>query len=195
VAMDGGMPNVRGEGWKGLRVGGLGRIARPSARNPVTGDVLDLARTGANSHGAHLGGPAIFGQPVWALAKARRRSQAADTVVLGDGAACPTVLDPWVREIWSLARDPFSDCVRMVDWYQAKQHRAPVASPRHGKARPPPNNGSKTTQPPCLETTPSGWRAGSIVTPKANARPPKRCLPRPVPFVTTNAECSTSNAA
>jgi hypothetical protein len=84
LAMDGGMLPVRGEGFKELKVGGLGRIELAPARDPVTGDLLELARMVDNSYVAHLGGPATFGQQVWAEAKARRWSHAADTVVLGD---------------------------------------------------------------------------------------------------------------
>jgi hypothetical protein len=103
VAMDGGMLPIRGEGWKELKVGGLGRIVLAPARDPETGDLLELARTVNNSYVAHLGGPAVFGQQVWAEAKARGWSQAADTVVLGDGA-------PW---IWNLAGEHSTTACRL----------------------------------------------------------------------------------
>jgi hypothetical protein len=126
LAMDGGMVPIRGEGWKELKVGGIGRIVLGPARDPETGDVLELARTVDNSYVAHLGGPATFGQQVWAEAQARRWSQAAETVVLGDGA-------PW---IWNLAGEHFYDSVQIVDWYHAKEHLSQAANLLHGEGTP-----------------------------------------------------------
>jgi len=126
VAMDGGMVPIRGEGWKELKVGGIGRIVLAPARDPETGDLLALARTVDNSYVAHLGGPEPFGQQVWAEARARRWSQAADTVVLGDGA-------PW---IWNLAAEHFYDSVQIVDWYHAKEHLSQAANLLHGEGTP-----------------------------------------------------------
>jgi hypothetical protein len=126
LAMDGGMVPIRGEGWKELKVGGVGRIVLGPARDPETGDVLELARTVDNSYVAHLGGPETFGQQVWAEAKARGWSQAADTVVLGDGA-------PW---IWNLAGEHFYDSVQLVDWYHAKEHLSQAANLLHGEGTP-----------------------------------------------------------
>jgi hypothetical protein len=126
VAMDGGMLPVRGEGWKELKVGGLGRIVLAPARDPETGDVLELARTVDNSYVAHLGGPETFGRQVWAEAQARHWSHAAETVVLGDGA-------PW---IWNLAGEHFYDSVQIVDWYHAKEHLSQAAHLLHGEGTP-----------------------------------------------------------
>ena len=96
------------------------------ARDPGTGDVLKLARTLDNSYVAHVGGPAVFGQQVWAEARARRWSQAAETVVLGDGA-------PW---IWNLAGAHFYESVQIVDWMHAKQHLSQAAHLIHGEGTP-----------------------------------------------------------
>jgi hypothetical protein len=126
VAMDGGMISIRGEGWKELKVGGIGRIQLRWARDPVTQERLALAQTVENSYVAHLGGPAIFGQHVWAEAQARRWSQAVDTVALGDGA-------PW---IWNLVGEHFYDSVQIVDWYHAKQHLSQAANLIHGENTP-----------------------------------------------------------
>lgn len=126
ATMDGGMIHLRGEGWKELKVGGIGQIELAPSRDPLTGDVLDLAHTVANTYVAHLGGPGVFGQQLWAEAKARRWSQAAETVVLGDGA-------PW---IWNLAGEHFYDSAQVVDWYHAKQHLAQAANLIHGDGTP-----------------------------------------------------------
>ena len=126
ATMDGGMIHLLGEGWKELKVGGIGQIELAPSRDPLTGDVLDLAHTVANTYVAHLGGPEVFGQQLWAEAKARRWSQAAETIVLGDGA-------PW---IWNLAGEHFYDSVQVVDWYHAKQHLAQAANLIYGEGTP-----------------------------------------------------------
>jgi hypothetical protein len=126
LALAGGMVPIRGEGWKELKVGGVGRIVLAPGRDPETGDVLDLARTVDNSYVAHLGGPATFGQQIWTEAQARHWSQAAETVVLGDGA-------PW---IWNLAGEHFYDSVQLVDWYHAKEHLSQAAHLIHGEGTP-----------------------------------------------------------
>ena len=126
ATMDGAMIHIRSEGWKELKVGGIGRIQLAPTRDPLTGDWVELARTLDNTYVAHLGGPTIFGQQLWAEAKARRWSQAADTTVLGDGA-------PW---IWNLADEHFYDSLQTVDWYHAKQHLAQAGNLIHGEGTP-----------------------------------------------------------
>jgi hypothetical protein len=126
VAVDGGMLHLRGEGWKELKVGGIGRIELQPGRDPVTGETVALAHMVANTYVAHLGGPQLFGQQLWAEARARGWSRAADTVVLGDGAA-------W---IWNLAAEHFYDSVQIVDWYHAKEHLCQAANLIHGEGAP-----------------------------------------------------------
>ena len=126
ATMDGAMLHIRGEGFKELKVGGIGKIELAPTRDPITGDKLELARTIENTYVAHLGGPEIFGQQLWAEAQARQWSRAIETVVLGDGA-------PW---IWNQARDHFYDSIQIVDWYHAKQHLAQAAHLIHGEGTP-----------------------------------------------------------
>jgi hypothetical protein len=126
VMMDGAMLHIRGEGWKELKVGGIGKIVLGPTRDPITGDVLELAHTIDNTYVAHLGGPEVFGLQVWAEAKARHWSRAIETVVLGDGA-------PW---IWNQAADHFYDSRQIVDWYHAKTHLAQAANLIHGEGSP-----------------------------------------------------------
>jgi hypothetical protein len=118
VALDGGMLHVRGEGWKELKVGCRGQIVVRPTRDPATGDVLPLAHTVAQTYVAHLGGPEVFGQQLWAEAHRRHWNQEAETVALGDGA-------PWV---WNLVDHYFYDSQQVVDWYHAKQHLAQAAN-------------------------------------------------------------------
>jgi hypothetical protein len=118
ATLDGAMIPIRREGWKELKVGGIGKIELAPTRDPITGDMLELAHTIENTYVAHLGGPELFGQQLWAEAKAQHWSQAAETVVLGDGAG-------W---IWNQAAEHFYDSVQIVDWYHAKQHLAQAAA-------------------------------------------------------------------
>jgi len=62
----------------------------------------------------HLGGPAF---KLAMEAQARRWSQAAQSAVVGDGAA-------W---IWNLAARDYPDAAHIVDWYHAKQHLCAAA--------------------------------------------------------------------
>jgi hypothetical protein len=117
VAMDGGMMNIRGEGWKELKVGSVFRVEVGHIRDEQTGDWIEAAHAVENSHVGHLGGPEKFGEMMWAEADRRGWDQAADTQVLGDGA-------PW---IWNLAMDYFYAGRQAVDWYHAKEHLATVA--------------------------------------------------------------------
>ena len=126
ATMDGAMIHIRGEGWKELKVGGIGKIQLGPTKDPVTGEMLDLAHTIENTYVAHLGGPVVFGQQLWAEARARRWSQAADSVVLGDGA-------PW---IWNLASEHCYDSRQGVDWYHAKGHLALASNLVHGEGTP-----------------------------------------------------------
>jgi len=75
----------------------------------------DVGHAVQNTYVAHLGGPEVFGQKVWAEAQRRQWTQAWDTEVLGDGA-------PW---IWNLADDHFYASLRVVDWYHATEHLGP----------------------------------------------------------------------
>lgn len=75
---------------------------------------------------AHLGGPEEFGQKLWAEAKRRQWTKAADTQVVGDGAV-------W---IWNLALEHFYDSRQIVDWYHGKQHLAHAAELLHGEGTP-----------------------------------------------------------
>ena len=123
AAMDGGMVNLREEGWKELKVGCVFAIRLQPTRDQHTGEIVDLAHAVANTYVAHLGGPAVFGETLWAEARRRHWMQARETVVLGDGAV-------W---IWNLAADQFFTSRQVVDWYHAKLHLTQAASALHGE--------------------------------------------------------------
>jgi hypothetical protein len=112
AALDGGMLNVREEGWKELKVGTIFEIAHGVAPDPVTQEPVPEAHAVQNSYVAVLGGPAAFGRAVWAEAVRREFPEAADSIMLGDGAA-------W---IWNLTAEHFGMSRQVVDWYHAKEH-------------------------------------------------------------------------
>lgn len=126
VALDGGMLHIRGEGWKELKVGCVGQVVVRPTQDPATGDVVPLAHTVHQTYVAHLGGPDVFGQQLWAEAHRRHWSRAVETVALGDGAA-------W---IWNLVGHYFYDSQRLVDWYHAKAHLALAANLIGGEGTP-----------------------------------------------------------
>jgi hypothetical protein len=123
VAMDGGMVHIREEGWKELKVGCVFAIQQQPTRDKHTGETVDLAHAVSNTYAAYLGGPAVFGDLLWAEARQRRWMQARQTIVLGDGA-------PW---IWNLAADKFFTSRQVVDWYHAKLHLTHAATALQGE--------------------------------------------------------------
>jgi hypothetical protein len=123
VSMDGGMVHLRDEGWKELKVGCVFEIEVRPTWDRKTKEWMELAHAVDNSYIAHLGGPELFGQMVWAEAQARRWEQALDTQVVGDGA-------PW---IWNLAGEHFYDSRQVVDWYHATEHLGVAAKLLHGE--------------------------------------------------------------
>lgn len=117
VAMDGSMIHILKEGWKELKIGCVFDVEVRPTLEKETGERVDLAHAVNNSYVAHLGGPEILGQMVWAESSRRGWERAADTQVLGDAAV-------W---IWNLAAEHFYDSHQVVDWYHAAEHLAAVA--------------------------------------------------------------------
>jgi len=136
AALDGGMVHIRHEGWKELKVGGVGEIELQTRRDPVTGDRVEWAHSVRHTYVAHLGGPEIFGQQVWAEAYARGWHRAADTAVLGDGA----------KWIWNLAKEHFYTSAQIVDWYHALQHLWLAANLLYGEGTPAAKNWLKAQE-------------------------------------------------
>lgn len=111
-AMDGGMINVREEGWKELKVGTIFEIELQPERDPLTQETTLQAHAVQNSYVGVLGGPETFGQSFWAEAVRREFPEAGDSIILGDGA-------PW---IWNVTGEHFATSRQVVDWYHAKEH-------------------------------------------------------------------------
>lgn len=117
VALDGALIYIREEQWKELKIGDVFDIAVKPTRDAETGEVVDLAHAVNNRYVAHLGGPEVLGELLWAEARCCGWEQAQDTIVLGDGAV-------W---IWNQAALHFGRSHQLVDWYHAKQHLTEAA--------------------------------------------------------------------
>lgn len=117
VSMDGGMVNIRDEGWRELKVGAVFDIAIRLERNPHTQQLDEMAH-GVNVHyTAVLDTKERFTPALWALAVERDVPTARERAVIGDGAA-------W---IWNVAEDVSPDGRQIVDWFHAVQHLADAA--------------------------------------------------------------------
>lgn len=112
VGIVGAQIHIRQEGWKELKVGCLFDIEVRSSFEPETQEWLEQGHAVNNSYLAHLGGPEIFGQMIWAAAQQRGWEHHYDTQAIGDGA-------PW---IWNLVQRHFYDSRQTLDYYHATEH-------------------------------------------------------------------------
>jgi hypothetical protein len=118
VSMDGGMVNIRGEGWKEFKAGTVYDIQQRWERDPQTRELVQVP------HGVHIGYTAFLGNPqefapaLWRLAVDHDIPHADDSAVTADGAE-------W---IWNLAADLFPDSTQIIDWCHACQHLALAAT-------------------------------------------------------------------
>jgi hypothetical protein len=118
ISLDGGMVNIRGEGWRELKVGTVFDVEMRRERNPQTQELEAMAH-GVNTHyTAVLGSRDDFTPALWALAVAQDVPTAKDRAVVGDGAS-------WV---WSVAEDVCPDGWQIVDWFHAVQHLVDAAT-------------------------------------------------------------------
>lgn len=115
VSMDGGMVNVRGEGWKELKVGLVADI--PAVSDTAEDGQVHLTKL---QYRAVVGDVGLFAAVLWALAVVNAIPYAGLVVVTADGAA-------W---IWRLCADLFPCAVQVVDWFHAVQHLAQAAQAR-----------------------------------------------------------------
>lgn len=126
VSMDGTMVYIRDEGWKELKVGCTFDIKVFPTWDKETQEWEELAHAVNNRYVAHLGGPEVLGQKLWADAKQRGWEGAKDKQAIADGA-------PW---IWNVIQDYFYDARQGIDWYHALEHLADVATVLHGEQTP-----------------------------------------------------------
>ena len=123
VAMDGGMINIREEGWKELKVGCIFDIETRPEPDVYTEEIVDTGHAIDMSYVTHLGGPEQFGRGLWREAERRGWEHARETEALGDGAA-------W---IWNQVQDHFYTSHQVVDWYHGADHLAVAARSLHGE--------------------------------------------------------------
>jgi len=126
VAMDGWMIRLRQEEWKEVKSGCIFRVLAGEKTDPLTREPIEVGKATALSYTAYLGGPEPFGQKIWAEAKQRGWTRAADTQAIGDGAV-------W---IWNLVTEHFYDSVQVVDWYHAKSHLVAAGQGVYGQNSP-----------------------------------------------------------
>lgn len=112
LSMDGGMVNVRGEGWKELKVGLVADLPQFKAA-AVDGQVHLTNVRYCGVVGDVLAFEAVF----WSLAVKEAIPYAGLVVVTADGAA-------W---IWRLCADYFPCAAQVVDWFHACQHLSQAA--------------------------------------------------------------------
>ena len=126
VSMDGGMMNIRGEGWKEFKTGAVYEITTTTRPDPQTGEAVVVARGEHMAYRAVLGDVPTFASAFWPLAVQRGVPQAANLATTADGAE-------W---IWNVTDDLFPQSVQIVDWYHATQHLALAATALYPKDEP-----------------------------------------------------------
>lgn len=117
VSMDGGMVNIRGQGWRELKVGAVFEVETRRERNPQTQELDEMAHGVDVHYTAVLGSKDAFSPALWALAVQQALPTARTRSVVADGAV-------W---IWELAEDICPDGVQVVDWFHAVQHLSDAA--------------------------------------------------------------------
>lgn len=117
ISLDGGMVNIRGEGWKEFKVGVIFDVEQRLERDDRTGELVERAHGVNMAYTAVLGAVEQFAPALWAVAVTHHVPHAADSSVSADGAE-------W---IWNLVADYFPDSIQIIDWYHAAQHLASAA--------------------------------------------------------------------
>ena len=114
VSMDGGMVNIRDEGWKEFKVGATYDVEPRVLLDPITQDPVEHTRAQNIRYTAVLGSVDEFRPAMWTLAWEQNLFNATQSSVTADGAE-------W---IWNLTGDFFPDSTQIVDWYHACEHLA-----------------------------------------------------------------------
>jgi len=117
LSMDGGLVNIRQEGWKELKVGLIGNVVsddRPDA------SVIPEVHTVPLVYTAVLGDVEAFAPVLVRAAQTHGFFEAPQSSIPADGAS-------W---IWGVADCHFPHSIQIVDWYHARQHLADAAHAR-----------------------------------------------------------------
>lgn len=118
ISLDGGMVNIRGEGWKEFKVGAVFNVEQRWERDPSTRELMQVPHGVGMVYTAVLGSVTEFVPALWHLAVEQHIPQTDETSVTADGAE-------W---IWNLTLDLFPDSLQIVDWFHACQHLALAAA-------------------------------------------------------------------
>ena len=118
ASLDGGMVNIRQQGWKEIKVGAVYDVVLRLEYDKRTEEYAELAHAQNIAYTAVLGDVAHFAPALWALAVDQQMPTARASSVTADGAE-------W---IWNLADDLFPDSRQGVDWFHACQHLSDAAS-------------------------------------------------------------------
>jgi hypothetical protein len=117
LSMDGGMVNIRQEGWKELKVGLIGNVV---SDDPPDSSVIPEVHTVPLVYTAVLGDVEAFAPVLVQAAQAHGFFEATPSSIPADGAT-------W---IWGIADRHFPQSTQIVDWYHARQHLADAAQAR-----------------------------------------------------------------
>lgn len=117
LSMDGGMVNIRHEGWRELKVGAVFDVEKRLERNPQTHQLDEMAHGVNVNYTAVLGSKEAFKPALWALAVQHDLPTARNRSVVADGAL-------W---IWDVAEDVCPDGAQVVDWFHAVEHLSEAA--------------------------------------------------------------------
>lgn len=118
VSIDGGMVNIRQQGWKAMKVGAVYDVVLSLEYDKHSDEYAEFAHADNIAYTAVLGDVAAFAPALWALAVQENVPTAHTSSVTSDGAE-------W---IWNLVGDLFPDSCQIVDYFHALQHLALAAA-------------------------------------------------------------------
>lgn len=117
LSMDGGMVNIRGEGWKEFKMGAIFDVEHRLERDQHTHELVERPHGVNIAYTAVLGSVEHFAPVMWALAVEHQLPLALDSSVTSDGAE-------W---IWNVVADYFPMSTQIIDWYHALERLAKAA--------------------------------------------------------------------
>jgi len=126
VSVDGGLMNIREEGWKEFKTGVVFDIELRLERDKQTDELAGMPHAKDMDYVAVLGSVEQFAPALWQLAFAHDIPLADESSLTADGAS-------W---IWNLATDYFPDSVQILDWYHACEHLSHAAHALHPTDQP-----------------------------------------------------------
>lgn len=117
ISLDGSMVNIRGEGWKEVKVATVSAVEADEE-----GGAVHLRR---HSYRAGLWEAATFAKQQWAEAWRRGIQRAQEVLSINDGAL-------W---IWKIIAMCYAPCVEIIDWWHAVEKLWAAANPILGQGQ------------------------------------------------------------